>query len=502
MTTKHTSRQNGGVPVSLATEHTSPPFPASRFLSAEECKALIQRVEQFAEGGGETTVYLNSGWIGNLRWARNHIISSGDLRDNSVLVVRNVNGASGRSSINALDDRHLRLVVRRAERIEEMQHEVAAPFRAGPPFIEGYLKPKIWFDSTYHQDAGERAALMERLVQPAAAAGVLAAGYLQVSAWGRSNMNKDRLWYYPYTQAEYSVTVRMPDGSGSGWAGVDWSDWDRVNAEKLSQIALDKCLRSRNPVRIEPGRYTTILEPQAVGDLAMRLFSPAYLSRLNAEIGDPFTTNDDPEFRKNFQSPFQEGPGISKLGQQVIDPRLSVHSDCMDPDLGYPPFDNNWIVYKPVTWIKNGVLTNLIYGRQYAVEKLGLNTNGIHLWGSGGVTGSFHMTVQSETASIEEMIATTKRGILVTRFWGIPINAIDERSVLYTGYTRDGLWLIENGKISRAIKNFKFTESPLFMLNNIEQIGTPQRIYNPGYPIVVPALKVRDFSFTSLSDAI
>jgi predicted Zn-dependent protease len=100
------------------------------------------------------------------------------------------------------------------------------------------------------------------------------------------------------------------------------------------------------------------------------------------------------------------------------------------------------------------------------------------------------------------MIANTKRGILVTRFSGIGFPPLDMKSFLLSGYTRDGLWLIENGKIAKPIKSFRFTESPFFVLNSVEEIGVPQRIFHPGVPVVVPALKVRDFSFTSLTDAV
>jgi predicted Zn-dependent protease len=172
----------------------------------------------------------------------------------------------------------------------------------------------------------------------------------------------------------------------------------------------------------------------------------------------------------------------------------------MDPDLGFPPF-LGWQVYHPATWIKNGVLRDLAYYRSYAVKKLGKNTGGLPLYGN-KYTGSFHMSVTGETASMNEMVATTKRGILVTRFWGVRTPPIDWKSWLLSGYTRDGTWLIEDGKISKAIKNLRFTESPFFALNNVEQIGRPQRVFHPGYPIVVPSLKVRDFSFTALSDAI
>jgi len=273
---------------------------------------------------------------------------------------------------------------------------------------------------------------------------------------------------------------------------------DRFGAQHQAAVATI-VTASRNPVRLEPGRYTTILEPQAVGDLVASLFSPQVMDRQWSEKGDPQGLNDSPYIRPESDSPFNAKQGYSKLGQKVIDERLTVATDPMDPDLGFPPF-KEWQVYHPVTWIQDGVLKELPYSRSYAVKKLSLDTGGIPLFGTTW-TGAFHMSVRGETATVEEMIATTKRGVLVTRFSGIGL-PIDLKSLLLSGYTRDGTWLVENGKISHPIKNFRFTESPFFALNSIEQIGMPQRIFHPGIPIVVPPLKVRDFSFTSLSDAV
>jgi predicted Zn-dependent protease len=115
-------------------------------------------------------------------------------------------------------------------------------------------------------------------------------------------------------------------------------------------------------------------------------------------------------------------------------------------------------------------------------------------------SGCFRLEGRGPTTTIDEMIATTKRGLLVTRF--DKVRLLDKKSLLQSGYTRDGIWLIENGKISKAIKNFRFTESPLFALNNVEQIGIPRRVFCPGSAAVVPAFKVRDFSFTALIDAV
>lgn len=269
--------------------------------------------------------------------------------------------------------------------------------------------------------------------------------------------------YYPYTDTWYSITVRAPGGNGSGWARVDFRDWNRVDAEKLTLKAIDKCLKSLNPVAIEPGRYTAILEPQAV---AVIFDTVPGSSREQAENGS---------------GPFADGGGYSKIGLKVLDERITVRSDPMDPDVGFPPFDRYGNVYHPVTWIESGILKELSYGRRYGIEMLGIN-KGLPYSGSYRMDGG--------DSSIEEMIETTRRGVLVTRFDRLG------------KFTRDGLWLVENGKISKAIKNFRYNENPLFIFNNLVSLGKAEKVYSPYNPVMVPSAKVRDFNFTSLIDAI
>lgn len=476
----------------------------ARFLSADDAQALVKRAVALATGGGETMVGLDSSWTGNLRWARNQIITAGDVRDNVLNLHRDIRGAEGVSNINQIDDAHLVAALRRAERLVQLRPEMPLA-NLRQPFFEPYSRPAIWSDATYGLDAAARAGGMHALIEPAVDAGMQAAGYVQVSAHGRATMNGDRVWYYPYTLAQYSVTVRDPGSGGSGWAGVDHNDWTKIDAAKLSEIALDKCLRSRNPVAIEPGFYTTILEPQAVCDFIKLMFTPSTLDRESAEAGKRDSLTDSQYFSASqSRGVYNRAPGQSKIGELVIDRRLSVSCDPMDPVLGYPPF-HYWQVTHPATWIKDGVLQDLAYYRSYAVKKLGQDTGGLP------ATGSFRMQASGETASIDEMIATTKRGLLVTRFGGIPPLSSDPVSLMLTGYTRDGVWLIENGKITKPVKNFRFAESPLMALNNIEQIGVPQRVFRPdapdrlpdGYaPVIVPALKIRDFRFISLADSV
>lgn len=453
--------------------------PMDRFLSQERCAEVVQRLVSFATGGGTTTAYIESTWQGNLRWARNQISTSGDIRNTPIIVQRTIHGASAKSKFNQLVDSEMRVAVQHAERLLVFAAEATLADLPQEKISETHAKPDIWSEVTYTLDADTRAEVMRGLVKPAEDAGMLAAGYLQVSAHGRSVMSSDgTMLYYPYTKAQYSVTVRDPEGNGSGWAGVDWHDWKRIDAGKLSAIALDKCLRSRNPVRVEPGRYTAILEPQAVADLVCCAFFPSTIDRRMAESpGEPDT--------------YSFGDGNSKIETQIFGDQVTVRQDCMDPELGFPPFSEDGQLYYPVTWVQNGVLKQLGHNREYAVQKLGKPT---------GTPASGAFRIDGGTTSIDDMIATTKRGLLVTRFSLVTI--VDPPSLLCTGYTRDGLWLIENGKITKAVHNFRFTESPAFVLNNIEQLGVAQRVFSEYAPIVVPSMKVRDFSFTSLSDAI
>ena len=450
------------------------------FLSEADCIALMHRAMECARGGGETGMDLESSWTGNVRWGRNRISSGGDIRRNTITISRTINGAGGQAQVNMTDDASIAHAMRRAERVllltgESLESELQDDYQ------EPIAHPKIWFETTYHLDAGQRADIVRKVIEPIEKAGMVSAGYLQVQATGRSSQSTRSArtsLYYPWTSAQFSLTVRDPQGTGSGWAGVDWSDWSRIDPQQLGQIALDKCLRSRNPVRLEPGRYTTILESQAVADLLDGVFSvySGALGRGDAEGGDgPFAGVRKP---------------LTKIGQKVLDEQITITEDPMDPDLGYPPF---WFdrVYHPVTWVERGVLKNLDYNRRYAMQKLFLNSE---LTGS----GAFHML--GGTTAMDEMIHTTKRGLLVTRFSGV--NQVDRTSLLCTGYTRDGLWLIENGTISKPVKNFRFTESPLFVFNQVEQLGVPQRVFRPGFPAVVPPIKVRDFSFTSLADSV
>jgi predicted Zn-dependent protease len=466
---------------------------SERILSRDECDAIVQRVLRFARGG-ETNVQIMSWWNGELRWARNRTSLASDRRDIRVRITRTVGMGRGSVSTNQLDDASLEAAVRAAERAAQLTPEIRHEPRGVPP-VPRAERPTtaIWSDATYGVTPETRGAVARALIDPAEAKGMLSAGYLEMRAGSTMAVSSERAtdpyapWEVPYvqwTQAQCSMTVRDQQGAGSGWAGLSSYDWTKIDSTALAARALEKCLASRSPVALEPGRYTVVLEPQAVADLIEII----QLDRLHAEAGlGPWALGRDDALQL----------GRTKLGLKVIDERITISHDPADPQLGILP--TPWM--QPVTWFDKGVLTALSYERDYALENLNVNA------ALRGMTG---YRMSGGTTSIDEMIATTKRGLLVTRFSNI--RQLDDASLLATGLTRDGLWLIENGKITKAVKNFRFTESPLFVLNSIEQLGVPVPVFRPvknpyesGHPLtpaIVPALKARDFSFTSTIDAI
>ena len=444
----------------------------SRHMTREDCDALFKRIQQLSTGGGDLSVRIDSYWTGNFRWARNTPTTAGDTANHRVSITRDIRGAMGNVQTNKFDDASLSLALRTAERVIQFYGE--NPDATPLPGKQEYLKPQLWSDTTYGLDAEPRSNAARALAEPSLQAKLLSAGYLEVSAHAAAVLSTTGMdAYYAETGAEFSATVRNPSGTGSGWAGVSNQDWGKIDAASLAEIARKKCVDSADPRAIEPGRYTLIMEPQAVHQMMAQAIYQ--LDRYAAE---------------NFNTVYTLRPGQSKIGLKVFDERITLSTDPMDPELGYIPFDYQGYPYRPVKWVDKGILKELSYTRQYALSQLGHGTP---------LPNPYSYRMSGGDTSIEEMIATTKRGLLVTRFNGV--NVLHGPSLLSTGTSRDGLWLIENGKIKFPVKNMRFTESPMFIFNNIAQLGKPVRVYS-GNPTIVPPVKVMDFNFSSLADAV
>jgi predicted Zn-dependent protease len=456
--------------------------------TADVCKALFERIQSMSNGGGYTSVYMYARSSGAARWFRSRLNVSAQREEVYLSIDRNIRGARGRASTTRTDDAGLRDMVRTAEasmmEVTESPENIDEPLRDQP-----HLKPVVWSDTTVATSAGARAEIARRMMSYAESQKLLVAGELLIGARIQATANSRGLFrHYPISEVQCSTTVRtgIGQGNGSGWAGVNDFNLARVDIDAIARRAVDKCLRSRNPVALEPGRYTAVLEPQAVADLARVIVERS---------GEPGLEN--PDFSRpraeDGHGPFARSRGRSKIGEQVIDRRFTFMADPMDPDAGFVPFDYGGNPYMPVRWIDNGVLRELSYPDGYARRRLGLETSLPN-------SLSFRLTGDGATTSVEEMIRSTERGILVTRF-----NSVDKyssSSLLVNGFTRDGLWLIERGNVTKPIKNFRFTDSPIFMLAKVEAYSAPVRVFSPSFARMAPALKVRDFAFTGLVDAV
>ena len=442
-------------------------------LTRDEAQAVVAKAVALSTADG-VEVQLNSNYTGNVRFAANQMSTSG-ANTNVQLAVQSSFGPKHAVVVtNDLSDDSIRRAVEQSERVARLAPDDPEAMPALP--AQQYAPVQAYFESTAALTPEDRArAALTALKLTRASTDLVAAGYLEAGMSASALGNKAGLFaYHRRTSSNYTLTVRSTDGTGSGWAAADHPDWSQVDVAALAERATTKARLSRKPVAIEPGRYTVILEPQAVGDLVQLVGN--YAGAREADEG---------------RSPFVKQGGGNKIGQKVADERVTLFSDPADPQLLAQPWDGDGLPLGRQVWIENGVLKQLYYSRFWA-KKQGKTAT--------GAPSSLKMV--GGTQSLDDLIKGTTRGVLVTRLWYL--REVDPRTILYTGLTRDGTFLVENGKITKALRNFRFNESPLFMLNNLEALGRTERLAGTeqGGDVVMPSLKVRDFDFTSLSEAV
>ena len=448
---------------------------ADDLLTRDQAKALADRILAMSQAD-ETRVNIVSAWMGNTRFADSSITTSGGTLNVEVRVTVTIGRRRASATTNTLDDASLKRAVELAASLARLSPDDPELMpELGP---QNYAPVGAFVERTADLDPEQRNAAIKRAVEAATVAGkaagqVFTAGYLEANAQAIAVATSKGLFvYHRTTDANFSMTSRTADRTGSGWASGGSRDWNRVDPRSIGRIAAQKAVASRNPEAIPPGLYTAILEPQAVNDLV-----PLLASALSARSAD------------EGRSAFSKSGGGNRVGEKVMDERVTLYSDPADPALLAAPFDNEGLPLKRIVWIDKGVLKNLAYTRFWA-QKQGKTPTGVPALAGGiALTGG--------TKSTDEIIAGCERGILVTHFFYI--RSLEPRTVLFTGLTRDGVFLVENGKITRALKNFRWNESPLLMLNRLEDIGRAEPVAAES---MMPALRIRDFNFASSSDAV
>lgn len=447
-------------------------------LSENDARAICEKLLGYVKAD-DASVGVTSENYGHLRFASNSFTTSGARENVSVGVTVWIDKKRGAASTNEIDDESLKATVALAEqlaRISPVDREYI------PTLSKQTYKPVNGYaDATSNISVTTRARTINDVITACEKAKVVGAGFHQARGTAGATATKNGNFTYERSSlVSLATTARTPDGSSSGYFLRNHFDVAKLDTTRIANEAIRKALDARSPRVLEPGVYPAILEPQAVADL-LGSFAFSFDAR-SAEEG-----------RSAFSAP----GGKTKLGEKIFDERINVYSDPWHPDLPGSQSAQGGLPAQKIYLVRNGVLENLSYSRSWAKRE-----------GKEPTRGPVNSIIESSQApvSLEDMIKSMDRGLLLGRFWYI--RGVDARVMLQTGLTRDGIWYVENGKIQYPVKNFRFNQSLIELLapGNVDMIGKSERAGSSegqgGNSGLVPALKVKKFHFTSQSEAV
>ena len=420
---------------------------------------------------GEAQARVSSSRSSNVRFALGIVQSCGDVRQEHVQMRVVLGKRHADVTSNQTDDASLRALARRAVEMAKLAPEDPESMPLLGP--QTYVSVAEGFDPALADVSDESRASTARVAMAATKqAGLKEAGFFENS--GETSVLASSVGLHATTRATYgemTMTARTQDATGSGWGISASHRASEIDASAAAHVACDKAIRSAHARPLDPGKYTVVLEPAAVGELL------GFLSdSLDARAID--------EGRSALTKP----GGGSRLGERIANELVTLRSDPADPDLPVAPFDDgDGLARKAVTWIDRGALSAFSYDRYWAAKQGKEPTP----WGGWHLQGG-------SAASIDELVAGVKRGLLVTRFWYT--RWLDPQLALVTGLTRDGVFLIEDGHVVAPVNNFRWNDSPIAMLANCEAL-TKQTWRVDRYSRV-PALRAHDFNMASLSEAV
>ncbi len=382
----------------------------------------------------------------------------------------------GRATTDKFDGDSLKRIVNMAKKAASQQQDnpdllpLLAPSK--------YAQSKAYCEDTESYSPEERAEVISELVSETVKSKGSAAGIFSTGGEAIAIANSKGLFaYFNSTGAVLSLSVEV-EGS-SGWAEEVQRDVKKISAEQIAQTAIRKALDARNPVAIDPGEYTVVLEPAAVSDFMMFMAYEGF-GGLNYNEGRSFMSG--------------------RMGEKAMGSNITISDDAyseMNPGL---PFDFEGVPRQQVTLIENGIAKNVVHDRATAAKAKGKSTG--HSLPQPNSSGPLPLNLELEggESSLEEMIESTEHGILVTHFHYT--NVLDPIELTLTGMTRDGTFLIENGRISKPIRNMRFTDSAVDVFNRVELISKERRAAEAFFAgnFVVPAVKLSKFNFSSVSE--
>ena len=443
-------------------------------LSPEDVKAIASKI--IGRSRADTcTVSVSGGSSRHFRFAKNEATTNGALSDIAISIESSFGLRSGSVTVNSLDDAAL-------EKAQAQSEEIARLSPENPEFMPP-LAPQSYEAGGARFDASTASVTADVLAQAArsaigAAKGREAAltGFVEASHSFNALANSAGLFVYDQgTSAELTATARNTGRPWSGWAGASQNRFSALDAEKLGERAVEKAVFRGDPVDLEPGAYTVVLERAAVADLVLQLL--IYMDVRGADEGRSFLSKPG---------------GGTKLNEKLLNEHVTITSDPADPIVPETLWGEDGVAKRRTVWFERGIARHASCSRFWA-QKTGRDP----------LPRPQNLSMAGGPVPFEDMIRDIKRGILVTRFWYV--NIVDPRTLLSTGMTRDGNFLIEDGKIVAPALNLRFNESPVSAFSNIEAMGPTERTisgYGGDYAISVPPLMIKGFTFSSKSSGI
>ena len=458
-------------------------------LTQDQAGDLFSRIKRHATAD-ELECLFFGGRSALTRFA-NNTIHQNVAEENYAVSVRAVfGGRTARATTNKFDEESLRQVVRAAEELARVQEPdpdllpVAAP---DPGIRSAPEAPGRSFAHTAALTPDERAAGVGEMVAVARKHGLTAAGIFSSSEAVEGIVNSRGLSrWHTQTSAEISITMLADDSSG--WQKENSPDVENLNSRELAEVAARKAVESAKPREIPPGKHTVILSPAAVLDMIGFLFF---------DFGG-LAILDQRSFLNN------------RIGTRLFGENISIWDDVAHPLQSGAAFDGEGVRRQRVQLVGNGVVKRLVYARataekmkksEYAALVGPIEPTG-HGFPIPNEIGEAPMNIVFESPrepkTIDQMTESTERGILLTRLWYI--REVDPYEKILTGMTRDGTFLVENGKLVCGVRNFRFNQSLIDLLSNVDEMSTPVRTSGEeSFDMVVPAMKVRDFNFTEVT---
>jgi predicted Zn-dependent protease len=453
-------------------------------LTRDEAQQLVKKLLQYSTFP-DCQVTITASEQAYTRFANNGITTASFNLRNSVSIVSTRDGRTGSYGVNDMDDASLRTAVKKSEELAA----IAPPDPEQLPSLaaQQYAETHDYDEATAVARSPQMIPHVKTIIDTSIRQKLVAAGLIERTH--RTIVvanNKGLFGYHRSADSQLTTTIRMADGSSSGWAGQPSTKLSEIDSARLAATASEKCLRWKNPHKLDPGNYTVLMEPTAAGDL-VRLMAGAFSAR-------------ETEEGRSFLS--KRGGG-NYLGEKLFPEFVTLRTDPFDGRQPALPWTGDLLPTRAISWIDKGVIAYLAYDRYWANKtgKAATPTTGGRGGGGFGFGGAGSLILEGGTSSLDDLFRSVDRGLLITHFWYI--RGVNPQTLQQTGLTRDGVFLIENGKIAAPVMNFRFLESPVRLLKNTRMLGPAMRVRGlEGGMMIAPALVATDFPLPSISDAI